>query len=201
MLAPIQHDGKTRFENVYLLPNELDTRQLIVNTDVVVGFQTTALFESAAAGKPTLYTFWDPAAKLYASELIPFHLYGDLVTIIRSADDLRISLRQDWSAAPRGSLPAVEKHLGVIDGKASERVLEFILQVGESSRVQQAQKQIWRTQSLNVAKRIAKSAAAWLFWKCKTRLPNTQTQAGLLAERVQWHRRTMRNSLLYLMGK
>ena len=45
-------------ENVDRADRDADTRTLILESDVVVGFQTTAVLESALAGKRVLYAAW-----------------------------------------------------------------------------------------------------------------------------------------------
>ena len=46
---------------------QADVRPLIVAADVTVGFQSTALLEAMLAGRPVLYTGWDQAAGIWAT--------------------------------------------------------------------------------------------------------------------------------------
>ena len=51
---------------------DADTRDLILASDIVVGFQTTALYEAVAARKRTIYAAWGAEYQLHQSGLIPF---------------------------------------------------------------------------------------------------------------------------------
>lgn len=121
--------GSTWGEAVQLLSAELDTRQLIVNSQLVVGFQTTAMFESMIAGKKPVYTFWtDPAVRFNAS-IMPFHEMDDELYIARSPKELEDHLLFLVGKCFVDSMPfsglsqRVEEYLGVVDGHAAERCL------------------------------------------------------------------------------
>jgi hypothetical protein len=101
-----------------------DTRKLIVEADVVVGFQTTALYEAAVAGKPTIYAAWGEVFEENKESLIRFDLAGELVTHALSSDHLRELLSQRTEDLPKASevgLRVVYDELGPIDGMATER--------------------------------------------------------------------------------
>lgn len=101
-----------------------DTRKLIVEADVVVGFQTTALYEAAVAGKPTIYAAWGEVFEENKESLIRFDLAGELVTHALSSDHLRELLSQRSEDLPKASevgLRVVYDELGPIDGMATER--------------------------------------------------------------------------------
>jgi hypothetical protein len=112
-----------------LVPASADTRELIADADVVVGFQTTALFEAMLARKPVLYTAWDPEAVRLGTDLIPFADWEAGITVLRSAADLAPAVR---AAAPPDEAAmtfrreVVAEFLGPVDGRASQRTLEVI---------------------------------------------------------------------------
>lgn len=110
-------------------PADADTRELIRSVDVVVGFQTTALFEAALAGKPVIYAAWGPVFDRAHDLLVPFEEYRDLVMHVHSATELREVLTQPSelaSTAGRGARDAAILHLGPVDGGASARVLSIL---------------------------------------------------------------------------
>lgn len=121
-------------------PRGADTRKLIAESDVVVGFQTTALFEAAMAGRPVLYVAWGPAYEATLPLLIPFHEHPEMATRVASASELADKLAAgDPRALP---IPGVagrawaEEHLGPIDGSATERVLRIVrAHAGEGPKV------------------------------------------------------------------
>lgn len=118
--------GASWGEAIQWLPEGLDTRQLIVNVQIVVGFQTTAMFEAMAAGKNVIYTFWTEGTVRLRNELLPFHQMGDALLVARSAHELVACLLSDQAASltdaqvfPRWR--EIEKELGFFDGQASDR--------------------------------------------------------------------------------
>jgi hypothetical protein len=116
---------------VQMLACGLDTRQLIVNSDFVVGFQTTALAEAMAAGKNVVYTFWTDAVERTKELLLPYHTLGRAITVARSADDLRHALDRDrvqelGEATSDIRAQFLDDYLGPIDGNSSSRVWYII---------------------------------------------------------------------------
>ncbi len=107
---------------------DADTRSLIAEADVVVGFQTTALFEAAVAGKPILYPAWGPVYERAAQLLIPFADHPELARHVRSPTELSALLAPATTLDPPGAaaLATAEEHLGPVDGHATQRVLAVI---------------------------------------------------------------------------
>lgn len=108
---------------------DADTRALIVAADAVVGFQTTALFEAAAAGRPVLYAAWGPEVDRARHLLIPFHDHPELVTPVGSPDDLERLLATGPGGLRRPGPDAaatIAEHIGPVDGSAADRTLEVI---------------------------------------------------------------------------
>jgi hypothetical protein len=112
-------------ERVSVARGDADTRQLIIEADVVVGFQTTALYEAAAAGKPTIYAAWGEAYEAACATLLQFHTAPPgCVHHARGREELA-GLLADPS--PPSAEPTVlrgwfEEALGPVDGGACERV-------------------------------------------------------------------------------
>jgi hypothetical protein len=110
-----------------------DTRQLIVNADVVVGFQTTALLEAMIAGRPSVYTGWDDSAISFGDDLIPFHDWADLITVVRRPEEFTDAvaslLKVECTPEVLSSRnQKAEYYLGPLDGGASNRVLDIVTQ-------------------------------------------------------------------------
>ncbi|TAK34785.1 MAG: hypothetical protein EPO21_08430 [Chloroflexota bacterium] len=119
-------------KDVFVLSELADARQLIVNADVVVGFQTTALYEAMAAGKPVIYTFWGNEVSTLQDTLLPFHSYPeDVLLCARSGDHLKELVLEAASTRStqqqmRARKLICEEHLGPLDGRATQRVLHMI---------------------------------------------------------------------------
>lgn len=116
-------------DRVRRAPQDADTRALILDADAVVGFQTTALFEAAVGDRPILYAAWGDEYERSRSLLTAFEELGGMVTHCRSGAELRAVLESEAIDLARptaaGRAVAVE-HLGPVDGKASERVLQVL---------------------------------------------------------------------------
>lgn len=113
---------------VFVVDPQADVRPLIVATDVIVGFQSTALLEAMLAGRPVLYTGWDQAAAALGDQLIPFQQWEREITVIRRAEDLPDAVvAARGVACPanvlRGRREIAEGYLGPLDGLAAERTV------------------------------------------------------------------------------
>ncbi len=110
-------------------PTTGDTRDIIRAADLVVGFQTTGLFEAALAGKPVVYPAWGSVFERAHELLVPFEHYDDLVQHVTSRDELLAVLADGDRArhlpGDRARAAATE-HLGPVDGGASDRVLALL---------------------------------------------------------------------------
>lgn len=120
-----------------------DARRLILDADVVVGFQTTGLIESLAARRPVVYTGWDPEAQRLESDLIPFHRWDDVLTVVEDAaafPDAVAAARTATYDAERGSRAdaIVTEYLGPIDGRASERALTVVREHAERAAAERS---------------------------------------------------------------
>jgi hypothetical protein len=128
MLADVPPAARKR---VSFVPKQADTRRLIADANVVVGFQTTAMLEAMLAGRPTVYTGWDDRAIELQAKLIPFHDWGELIDLVPSADDLA-DVVEHARAFPRGTpqwerrREIFEEQLGPVDGQCSARTLDVV---------------------------------------------------------------------------
>jgi hypothetical protein len=123
--------GKLWGKAVVPVDAQADVRPLIVTADVVVGFQSTALLEAMAAGRPVVYTGWDPQAAALEEQLIPFQRWSHEIAVVEQAADL-----PDAVLAVRGQVcpqevmrrrrEIVEGYLGPLDGEASARTVAVL---------------------------------------------------------------------------
>lgn len=109
-----------------------DPMDLITSADVVCGFNTTAVVEAIAAGKPVITPRFAEAADERMSPYIVD--YGDAVSYARSPEELMEFLRGEALAGrppqvelDAARLRALERWTGNADGRSGERVCTQVL--------------------------------------------------------------------------
>ena len=132
---------------VQLLDADLDTRHVILNADIVVAFQTTALFEAMAVSKPVIYTFWSAPVHRYAQDLIPFHQVSDALHCVTSPEELIAVARQRCGPIDAPDVVArrrkfFEEYLGPLDGNAGGRAWRQIEALTAASRATPARENL-----------------------------------------------------------
>lgn len=65
--------SETTLSNIKIMEGASLSNHLIVNSDLIVGFQTTALVEAMLTEKPVIYTGWSDTEKKLRDDLIPLH--------------------------------------------------------------------------------------------------------------------------------
>lgn len=123
--------GEMFGNNVQVVNATEDARDLIVRSDVVVGFQTTALIEALIPERPVVYTAWDPEAKRVAADLIPFPEWKGAFTIVEEADKLAAIVEASLGSKLAASEIAIarrvlDEYLGPTDGASAKRALAVI---------------------------------------------------------------------------
>jgi len=120
-------------ERVFLLQANSDVRPLIATSDVVLGFQTTALFEAMIAEKPVVFTGWDEVSQRASDELIRFWDWPEALEVVDRPDRLveTVERAREWRS-DAGVMDARRRifaeQLGPCDGAASLRALACIRQ-------------------------------------------------------------------------
>lgn len=113
---------------IEVAPPDADTRELIVRADAVVGFQSTALYEAVAAGRPVIYAAWGDEYERFRSGLIPFdQASSSCVHHATSADELATLLSHEMPVPGVGCTAWYEEALGPVDGHATDRVARRLM--------------------------------------------------------------------------
>jgi hypothetical protein len=112
-----------------LASQDADTRELILASDTVVGFQTTAIYEAVAARRRVIYAAWGDDYERYRDLLIRFDAAPADCVGHATSPQLLSSMVTDAPAAPAGCAPWFEEALGRVDGKATARVADRIASV------------------------------------------------------------------------
>ncbi|MBM4075035.1 MAG: hypothetical protein FJ267_05255 [Planctomycetes bacterium] len=116
--------GGVDFANRYA-----DTRRLILGADLVVGFQTTALYEATICGKPIIYPAWGHVFDTVRETLCNFEATPGMVNWAQNSESLHAFLENGIEGLRLPSQDALVEalvHLGPIDGNASRRTLELM---------------------------------------------------------------------------
>ena len=125
--------ANTGQKNIALLEGGVDARQLIVNADYVISFQTTALLEALGTGKKVIYTYWTENVRDVEPNLLPYHKYSNCIDCATSREsfiEILDAYLLDRTAGCKHDEHSVnqliEQYQGKIDGLASKRFLEIL---------------------------------------------------------------------------
>lgn len=126
-------------KNVVALDRIFPCEELIQYSDLIVGFQTTAVFESMFTDKPIFYPFWHFPPEVNPDvDILPIHSTGAVYTI--TSKEMFLDYMQKWQ---HDSLPPLanqavnrkkwrEYYFHQPDGHVSERVIDEIYRlIGE----------------------------------------------------------------------
>jgi hypothetical protein len=121
---------------ISLVDPQADVRPLIAAADAVVGFQSTAMLEAMLAGRPVVYTGWDPLAASLEEQLIPFQRWREEIAVVE--DPANLAETVEAAAGERSSASVssrrreiAESYLGPLDGRAAERTVAALREEAE----------------------------------------------------------------------
>lgn len=157
--------GATWNRGISLADVDADTRELVLAADVVVGFQTTALYEAVASRRPVVYAAWGEAYDRFLSQLIPFDQAPP--ECLRHADspEALASLLVAAAAPPVSRCRAwYEDALGPIDGHATERVVASLDRVVAAWPVTEERRDLELRRRRFAAGLLVRSLAAEAVW-------------------------------------
>ncbi|MEA2460103.1 MAG: hypothetical protein QOH90_280 [Actinomycetota bacterium] len=156
--------GDTWGRDVVFADLNADARELIRDADVVVGFQTTALFEAVASGRPTIYAAWGNDYENMKKDLVPFHdAPTECLRRATSADHLRDLLSSDLPA-PSGCESWYEVALGPVDGHATERTVRALKKVATDYPMTPIRRSLDRRRRASALLRWTYLSVAEAFW-------------------------------------
>jgi CDP-Glycerol:Poly(glycerophosphate) glycerophosphotransferase len=148
---------------------DADTREVIMAADVVVGFQSTALYEAVAAGRTVIYAAWGDAYERYRDGLIPFDRAPvDCVRHARSAQMLATLLTEQTSPRSSGCETWYEWALGVVDGHSTDRVVERLATVAAAWSATETRRQLDGRRRRFAVGLLARSLATEVVWTAAT---------------------------------
>jgi hypothetical protein len=161
--------GELWDRRVFLVDPQADVRPLIVAADAIVGFQSTALLEAMLAGRPVLYTGWDPLAEALADELIPFQHWPREIAVIGRAEDLpeAVEAASDRTCSAdtlKRRREIAEGYLGPLDGLAAQRTIAVLREeaaLWEGRRGAPEQELRARLAGRRAPLRVARRARVW----------------------------------------
>ncbi len=183
-------------ERVTLADPEADTRELIRDADVVVGFQTTALYEAVAAGRRVVYAAWGGAYERAKSALIPFEATpAGCIEHARSAKELLDLLAAGRSASEGACNAWVEEALGPIDGRATERTAAELKRIAGSWPPGATRSELDRTRARFSAVALLRSTAAELAWTVAGLPAIVAGQERRVKARQRWARNQRRMAI------
>jgi hypothetical protein len=126
-LIPLQRYQR---DNLAVIGGSSVANELIQRSELIIGFQTTALIEAMSFDKRIIYTAWDPLFAELADDLLPFHAaagivsasslkqFSDVCRRFVSGDDSDFQFSPDDIAARRAF---ADEYFHRPDGHVSER--------------------------------------------------------------------------------
>ncbi|MEP1034520.1 CDP-glycerol glycerophosphotransferase family protein [Ekhidna sp.] len=118
-------------KNVIVLAGAESSNQLLINSSLVVGFQSTALIESIVLRKPTIYTFYTSDVKAFKEGILPFHEF-DVFDIVQSETQLfdRISayISSEFKSIPneKSRNELLKLYFNDPDGDTGKKVISYL---------------------------------------------------------------------------
>jgi hypothetical protein len=150
---------------ISIAPPDADTRELIVAANIVVGFQTTALYEAVAARRSVVYAAWGEAYERFRDKLIRFD-EAPMGCLEHAETAERLAAVLANPTTPTGAPCAAwyEEALGAVDGHATDRVAERLAAVAAAWPPGGARRGLERRRRHFAAGLLARSLAAEALW-------------------------------------
>jgi hypothetical protein len=150
---------------IKLAAPDADTRELIIAADVVVGFQTTALYEAVAAGRTVIYAAWGDAYRRHHDGLIPFDSAPpECVRHAISPEMLALLLTEQIAPRSSGCEAWYEWALGVVDGHSTDRVATRLAAIAASWSETETRRDLDSHRRRFAVGLLARSLAAEVVW-------------------------------------
>jgi hypothetical protein len=190
--------GNVWNRGVSLASQDADTRDLIIAADVVVGFQTTALYEAVAARRRVIYAAWGDAFERYRGELIRFDAAPPECIRHAGSREMLVAMLHDAPPAASGCASWYETALGSVDGHATDRVAERLASVAAASSPTEQRRGLDRGRRRYAVGLLARSLAAEAVWTAAVPVANIageQRRVGMMRQRAH-EARSMASSTL-----
>ncbi|MGH7721286.1 MAG: hypothetical protein ACRENL_00435 [Candidatus Dormibacteria bacterium] len=163
---------------------DADTRELIMAADVVVGFQTTALYEAVAARRMAVYAAWGADYRRFRDGLIRFdEAPSECVRQATSPEQLAKFVLGDMTPRAGGCEEWYEEALGPIDGHATDRVAARLRAIAEAWPMTAARRELDRRRLRFAAGLLGRSAAAEALWTAAIPAANVAGEKRRVAAR------------------
>ncbi len=156
--------GPTSERGFTVADQDADTRTLIIAADVVVGFQTTALYEAVAARRSVVYAAWGDEYERHRAGLIPFDEAPRSCVRHADAPEVLRAMLTDQLAPATGCAPWYEEALGLVDGNATDRVASRLTAVAASWSATDERRALDRRRRRFAIGLLARSLAREAFW-------------------------------------
>lgn len=125
-------------KNIILLPGNVDTRKLLLEADIIIGFQTTTILEAMIISQKVIYTYWTEEVIALKENLLPYHEMNDCLSIAKSTIELENLLLDKTKIIGGNEISDVQltkrkkyfsDFFGPIDGLSSLRAWSIIDQI------------------------------------------------------------------------
>jgi hypothetical protein len=182
----LRRAGSMWNRGISIAPTDADTRELIVAANMVVGFQTTALYEAVAARRSVVYAAWGEAYERFRAKLIPFdEAPSDCLEHADSAERLSALLANPTAPMDAPCAGWYEEALGAVDGHATERVAERLATVAATWPPGDARRDLEGRRRQFAAGLLARSLAAEAVWTAAVPVARVAGEQRRVASRLR----------------
>jgi CDP-Glycerol:Poly(glycerophosphate) glycerophosphotransferase len=188
-----RRSGDRWHRGVEVAPPDADTRELIVGADVVVGFQSTALYEAVAAGRPVIYAAWGAEYERFRNGLIPFDQASPAcIHHATSTAELTKMLSDELSPPGVECTAWYEEALGPVDGRATDRVTRRLMSIVAASTPTPRRRELEQRRARFAVGLLARALAAQTVWTAAIPVANIAGESrrvGIRRRRASEQRR------------
>tara|TARA_B100001250_G_scaffold411059_1_gene438827 strand:- start:6383 stop:7861 length:1479 start_codon:yes stop_codon:yes gene_type:complete len=130
-------------KNIEILNSKTDSRKILVDSDIIISFQSSVLLEALILNKKVIYTYWTEEVNKLSKLLLPFHKYYDFLSVSKSKEDfckllsnteLIIGGKNLNSIQIKKRIKSFNSFFGDVKGDSSKRLLNLTVKMLDNKR-------------------------------------------------------------------
>ena len=130
-------------KNIEILDSKTDSRKVLVDSDIIIAFQSSVLLEALILNKKVIYTYWTSEVIKLSKILLPFHEYDEFLSVSKSKEDFYKLLVNPKSIVGGKNLNSLQikkrierfnSFFGDVKGDSSKKVLSLTSEMLKNKR-------------------------------------------------------------------